>query len=87
MSYVFNEWWEKHYDEIWEAARIGTGAKKSKKGEPEPPSLRDLMEKCWHLATDLAWINASKASAERIVRSANIALEFSEEAKKYSEIP
>jgi hypothetical protein len=68
VSYIFNEWWEKHSDEIFEAAR----EKKVKKGEPEGPSLYDWIKRCWELADDLAWINAASYCAHDLSRFAKL---------------
>jgi len=59
---IFNDWWEKHYDEIWESAK-----------ENGKVSLREMMERCWDLASDSAFIQATQISSSELVRVAYLA--------------
>lgn len=70
---IFNNWWEKHRDLIWASVE-----------EDGNISLRDMMEQCWDLARDQAFIEAVTISPAELVRVAYLASdnhEVSEEEK------
>jgi len=67
MSYLFNEWWEKHSDKIFSNNHKGPYFNN--------PTLHDWFEKCWEKSRQDLWLSISDMTPKELEKGVRMARE------------